>query len=120
MITELRSVNEFQELLKSNQCLVIIKFGAVWCGPCKDIEPDVNHFFLRAPSNVQCVMLDIDKFPQVYGFLKSKKMVNGIPAVLCYYKDNLNYVPDDFVIGSNKQELYSFFDRCRQFAIENS
>ena len=106
--------------MKSNPCLVIIKFGAVWCGPCKDIEVDVHDFFVAAPpSKVQCVMLDIDKFPQIYSFLKSKKMVNGIPAILCYHKNNLNYIPDDFVIGSNKHELYDFFDRCIKFVIEN-
>jgi thioredoxin-like negative regulator of GroEL len=119
MITELRSVDDFQELLNSNQCLVIIKFGAEWCGPCKDIEKDVHDFFVTAPKNVQCLMVDIDKFPTVYGFLKTKKMVNGIPAILCYHKGNLNYVPDDFVIGSNRQELYNFFDRCVKYVIEH-
>lgn len=114
MITSIKSVVEFQQLLQNNKGLFIIKFSATWCGPCKLIEQDVHKFFTEAPSNVQCAMIDIDECPVIYGFLKTKKMVNGVPALLCYYKGNVNYVPDDFVIGANKNELYMFFERCRQ------
>lgn len=117
MITNIKSVIEFRQLLQINKGLFIIKFGATWCGPCKLIERDVYKFFMDAPTNVQCAMIDIDECPELYGFLKTKKMVNGVPALLCYYKGNINYVPDDFVIGADKNELYLFFDRCRQQAL---
>ena len=34
------------------------------------------------PENVICADIDIDENFDVYTFLKSKRMVNGIPAVL--------------------------------------
>ena len=114
MITEINSVQEFQQLLNINPGLFIIKFGAEWCGPCKTIERDVTAFFRGAPPQVQCAMIDIDKCPTIYGYLKSRKMVNGVPEILCYYKGNTDFVPDDFIIGANKHELKLFFDRCIQ------
>ena len=38
-------------------------------------------------------------------------MINGIPAILCYYKDNHNYVPDDIVIGADVPQINAFFTR---------
>jgi hypothetical protein len=48
----------------------------------------------------------------LYSFLKSKKMVNGIPAILCYHKGNENYIPNDMVTGADPVELHKFFKRC--------
>ena len=118
IITDIKSVDEFHKLLEKNNGLFIVKFGAVWCSPCKVIEKDVNTFFASAPPNVTCAIIDVDKSPSLYGFLKSKKMVNGVPAILCYHKGNCKYVPDDFTIGSDKTQLYAFFDRCRKQATE--
>jgi len=114
IIRDIRSVDDFHSLLEKNPGLFILKLGAVWCGPCKVIEGDVNRFFSTAPPDVQCAIIDIDQCPHLYVYLKSKKMVNGVPAVLSYVKGNTSYVPDDFVIGANKNELYKFFDRCRE------
>jgi thioredoxin-like negative regulator of GroEL len=117
IITEITDVKHFGSLIENNPGLFIIKFGADWCGPCKLIDKDVETFFNRAPENVQCALIDVDTSFEIYSFLKTKKMVNGIPAILCYYKGNLNYIPDDTVIGANKAELYAFFERCVQKSI---
>ena len=39
-------------------------------------------------------------------------MVNGIPAILCYEKGNVNYVPNDVVIGADPEQVGAFFKRC--------
>ena len=41
-------------------------------------------------------------------------MVNGVPAILCYNKGTLTYVPDDFIIGANEEQINLFFTRCLQ------
>jgi hypothetical protein len=81
------------------------------------IKKDVESFFSVAPPNVQCVDIDIDKYPAVYGYLKTKKMVNGVPAILCYYKGNCKYIPDDYVLGADKKQLYDFFQRCSDYLL---
>ena len=44
--------------------------------------------------------------------MKSKKMVNGIPAILMYRKGNTSFIPDDSVSGSSPVDLDNFFRRC--------
>jgi hypothetical protein len=39
-------------------------------------------------------------------------MVNGIPVLLCYKKDNFTYIPDDVITGSDAGQLHQFFKRC--------
>ena len=112
ILTEIRNVAHFAEILKTNPGIIIIKFGAEWCGPCKQIERLVFDSFSRMPNNVQCFIIDVDICFDIYSFLKTKKMLNGIPALLCYYKENINYIPDDSVIGANVPQLNMFFQRC--------
>lgn len=113
-ITEILSLTDFTVLLRSNPGLLIIKFGAEWCGPCKKIEGLVNEWYAKMPDNVQTAIIDVDDCFELYGFLKSKKRVNGIPVILCYYKGNLNYISDDTVIGADVNEINLFFERCLQ------
>jgi thiol-disulfide isomerase/thioredoxin len=112
ILTEINSVKDFSEILESNPGIVIIKFGAEWCGPCKKIEAQVNASMNLMPDNVQCYIIDVDECFEIYAYLKSKKMVNGIPAILAYYKNNLSYIPSDSVLGANSDEVVLFFNRC--------
>ena len=112
IITKIATVAQFQQILADNPGVFLLKFTATWCGPCKTIEPLVMDVFRKLPANFQCANIDIDQCPEIYNFLKNKKMVNGIPVILCYRKGNLKYIPDDSVIGSNMSQLKMFFDRC--------
>ena len=112
IVSEIASRDAFIRLLEHNTGLVVIKFGAKWCGPCRTIEHDVHDFFLKSPNTVICCDIDIDVCYDVYSYLKSKKMVNGIPVLLCYKKGNRTFIPDLSVTGSSKPELYDFFRKC--------
>ena len=116
-VTDLPSLQSFSELLQANPGLVILKFGADWCGPCKRIEPLVHGWYERIAadpffsSRVVCGLIDVDVNFEVYGFLKNKRRINGIPAILCYYRGNVNYIPDDMTAGSDDQQTSAFFER---------
>jgi len=112
ILTEIRDRNNFAEILQSNPGLIFIKFGAEWCGPCRTINAGVHAYFQRMPDNVQTAIIDIDQCTDVYSFLKAKRVVNGVPVILCYKKDNTNYIPDDIVIGADKNKINEFFIRC--------
>jgi thiol-disulfide isomerase/thioredoxin len=103
---------KFLELLKLNKGLIIIKFGASWCKPCQIIKPIVEGFFASSPHEVLCCDIDVDTHFDLYSFLKSKRMVNGIPVIFCYKRGNLGYAPDDSVTGADPKDLDSFFKRC--------
>lgn len=112
VITSVPDLAAFQEIMDINPGLIIIKLGAVWCGPCQVIKQDIEEMFEMMPSNVQCLSIDIDDNLDFYSFLKKKRVVNGVPAILCYKRGNLSNVPDDYAIGANKEKLKAFRDRC--------
>lgn len=112
IISGIPSRKEFFDLLAVNPGLIVIKLGATWCGPCKKIAPALEGFFATSPDNVLCADLDVDECDDLYAMMKSKKMVNGIPVVLCYKKGNTSYIPDDSVTGADPAKLSAFFHRC--------
>jgi thioredoxin-like negative regulator of GroEL len=112
VISEIANRDAFFTLLQHNPGLIVIKLGAEWCGPCKTIKSAVDGFFASSPPEVVCADIDVDKSFDFYSFLKSKKMVNGIPVILCYKKTNTTYIPDDINTGSDAGQLHQFFIRC--------
>jgi len=112
VITVFGNQNDFLELLKVNPGLIVIKFGATWCGPCKSIAPVIEAFFGSSPDSVICADIDVDESFDLYSFMKSKRMVNGIPVLLCYKRGNIGFAPDDMVTGASPNDLDAFFKRC--------
>lgn len=112
IIEDVPTKEEFGKLLIENPGLLILKFGATWCGPCKKIEPIIDEWLQKLPDNVQFCMIDIDDCFELYAFLQKKKMINGVPGILCYYRQNLTHIPNDSVIGADFGQVNLFFDRC--------
>ena len=108
----IENASQLLQILKNNESLVILRFTATWCGPCKRIEPVVQGWLQSMPATVNFYTLDVDKNPEIYSFLKSKKRVNGIPAILCYTHGNYSYIPDEFVIDGDVDRVNRFFYKC--------
>ena len=88
------------------------EIGSNMCGPCKKIAPVLEGFFATSPDNVLCADIDVDECDDLYAMMKSKRMVNGIPVILCYKKGNTSYIPDDSVTGADPGKISAFFKRC--------
>ena len=104
------------EALEHNE-LIIIKFTADWCGPCKLIKDMCIQFEKTKPPSIQYYEINIDESIELYMKLKKMKMVNGIPALLAY-KGGIKeywYIPDDVHIGSDKKGLSQFFEKCIKY-----
>ena len=41
--------------------------------------------------------------------LKTKRVVNGVPAILVYFEENDQIYPDEFVLGANIDEIECLF-----------
>jgi thioredoxin-like negative regulator of GroEL len=118
IISKLDKLTDMMKCLQENPGIFIMKLGAEWCGPCKRIEGLVKSCMDQAPANVQCAIIDVDDSIEIYSFLKNRRTINGIPAILAYYKGNLNYIPDDMVIGSDQNQVIAFFQRCYKEAAQ--
>jgi thiol-disulfide isomerase/thioredoxin len=110
--TEIADRNEFQTILDNNEGIVIIKFGATWCNPCKTIAPFVKEMVNKLPNTFTVYDLDIDDNFEVYAFLKSKKMVSGIPTLLAYYRENKSFASSQCVSGTDENAYKQFFIKC--------
>ena len=119
VISEIANREAFFTLLQHNPGLIILKLGSSWCSPCAKIKPAVHAFFATSPPEVVCADIDVDKSFDFYSFLKSKKMVNGIPVLLCYKKGNVTYIPDDIITGADPQGLHQFFTRCGKHLMDS-
>jgi thiol-disulfide isomerase/thioredoxin len=114
IITEIEDRKQFHDILKNNNSF-ILKFGAEWCGPCKKIKTLFYDLVNTLPSDVLVGDIDVDHSFDIYAFLKSKKMVNGIPVILGYKRDNENYIPDASVTGTNINEINNFFETIKSW-----
>ena len=95
--------------------IIVVKFGAEWCGPCKKIKPLWNEWISLIPNNIVIVDIDIDESIDLYVQLKAKKMVKGVPTILVFYGDVKReqwYIPDDSVSGGNEGDVKNFMTRC--------
>lgn len=112
--TKITKRDELKNLLENeNPGVIILKFGATWCGPCKLIENFVQNQLSQLPQDIINVLkIDIDEAFDIYGFLKTKKVLKGVPTILAYFQGNAGCFPDDMVSGTNEPEISAFFARC--------
>ena len=110
-------VEKFKEQLtnmKKNEVL-LVKFSAEWCKPCKKIKPFVDNMYNSFPDNIIIVEIDIDESLDLYMIFKSKKMLTGVPTLFAFHGDitkenNLWYVPERSISGSNEEEILDFMN----------
>jgi len=120
VITDLNS-KEFQRLVNglSNNILVI-KFTAEWCGPCKKIKPTVDQWFNTLPGNVILAEIDIDENLDLYMAFKRIKQIKGVPTIFAYYGNRTEenkFLPNDSVSGADLMMVNAFFERAATVAI---
>ena len=100
--------------IRENQGVLLFKFTAQWCGPCKRIAPLVEERVIAIAEtykNFKYVEIDVDEAFDVYAYLRSKKLVTAIPTMLVYVKGNQSIFQDEGHIGSDEQGTVDFFNR---------
>ena len=72
--------NDFAEKVLKASRPVLVDFGAVWCGPCKMIEPIVDELSTEYDGKMDFTKMDVDASPQTaiqFG-------IRSIPALLVF------------------------------------
>ena len=73
------SAAEFESELKESG-LVLAKFGATWCGPCKQIDGELSRMAGSPPAGARIVVIDVDEEPA----LAEKYKVSSIPHLIMF------------------------------------
>ena len=105
------SRNDFISVLEKNPGILIFKFTANWCGPCKKIKEYSYKKSNDLPEHITMFEVDVDESFDLYAFLKHKKMVNGIPVFLAYAR-GITQGPIASVTGAGVAEIEAFFAAC--------
>jgi thiol-disulfide isomerase/thioredoxin len=113
---EIEGMSGLNELIANNPGILVIKLGATWCAPCKKIkdiaQQKMDELKTMFGERAKIIEIDIDDCFEVYATLKTKRIVNGIPAILCWHQDNVTLRPSDFINDSNPNEVALLFERC--------
>ena len=81
-MSDLAHVNEAdfqQEVLEASQP-VLVDFTAVWCGPCKMLDPVVKQLAQEWAGKIKVVELDVDNNPN----LAMQYQVMGVPTLMLF------------------------------------
>jgi len=111
--------NDLLNLIKNldKKQIIIIKFTASWCMPCKTIEQICNKYIKDLPKSILYYEIDIDNSIELYLKFKKNRMLNGIPSIFAFYpiEKDIWYIPDDSVLGSDINKVEEFFNRCLNY-----
>jgi thiol-disulfide isomerase/thioredoxin len=103
--------NQLSEILQNNVNLVILRFTAAWCGPCKRIEPLIESWPYRNDDGIAFYDLDIDTNVDIYSFFKTKRRLNGVPAIMAFSRGNVSIFADEFVSSGSLKDVERFLDK---------
>ena len=76
---ELTEENFTAEVLES-ELPVVVDFGAVWCGPCKMLDPVVEELAGDWAGKVKFTHIDVDHNPN----LTMKFSIMGVPTLILF------------------------------------
>lgn len=83
-MADITHVNEdsFENEVLQAEVPVLVDFTAVWCGPCKMLDPVVKEIASDWEGRVKVVKLDVDNNPN----LAMDYQVMGVPTLMLFAK----------------------------------
>ena len=115
IITAMTPTDLQQLQTNAKNSLIVVKFGAEWCKPCKLIKPLCEQWSATCPPHIIYADIDIDESMDLYIAFKNKKMVRGVPTILAFNTSLSRdqwYIPDFSVEGGDVEAVKKFFDKC--------
>lgn len=72
---------EFNEILENNN-VVVVKFSATWCNPCKTMEPILEDIANKFEGKIKVVDIDVDDSSEI----TTQYRIKNIPTII-YFKN---------------------------------
>ena len=104
VVEQIKSIEQFKEILTNNpNRLIVVDFGAPWCGPCRQIAPFFHDLAARHQQVATFLYVDADELPD----LASGCQVQAFPTFL-FFK---NSVVLGQVQGANREQLTAYVQK---------
>lgn len=102
-VKTIHNLEEFHEVLQSETRIVLLKASALWCGPCRMIEPYWEELASGDLTKAFAFFeIDVDEAPDVAEYCG----VTAMPTFFAYSKG----VKLEYVTGANKVKLLEFLN----------
>ncbi len=87
MLKRLRSNGEFESFLRDNQDqLMLVKFFTVWCGPCKNLQENIEKL-LEEKKDLVVLEIDAEMFPELAQ--RPDFNVYSVPTIFLFWKGKM-------------------------------
>ena len=91
----------------------VLKFGAVWCGPCKTIEPYVKELEEKYKINVRRFYHESDQD------IFEEFNIEALPTFILIFDDEEQAEELDRVEGCDREGIARLFKECVRHRKEN-
>lgn len=82
---------ELKQILDNNE-YVVLKFGAEWCGPCKQIAPVLEQLADEYQDRIKYVSIDVEESTEITAEYK----IRNVPTIIFIKKSEIQ----DKAVGS--------------------
>ncbi len=86
----------FNEVL-TNNAVVVVDFGAAWCGPCKSLQPIIDKIATAYEGRAAVGKIDIEESPET----TEEFAIRSVPTIL-FFK-NGEMVPGKKIVGATSE-----------------
>ena len=94
----------FKEVL-ANNAVVVVDFGAAWCGPCKSLSPVIDKIATAYEGRAAVGKVDIEESPET----TEEFAIRSVPTIL-FFK-NGEMVPGKKIVGAtNEAKITAIID----------
>ena len=76
----------FAEKINSDKP-TLVDFHAIWCGPCKMMEPVLKSVHQKLSDKITFLKVDIDKNPQA----ANAYQIRGVPTLILFQKGQIKW-----------------------------
>jgi thioredoxin 1 len=94
----------FESEVLTSASPVLVDFSAVWCGPCKKLEPIVHEIAAEYQNRLKVVKVDVDNSPSI----AAKFGVLSVPTLMIFHGGK---VKDQYVGVLSKKQLADRVDK---------
>ena len=86
----------FKEVL-ANNAVVVVDFGAAWCGPCKSLQPVIDKIATAYEGRAAVGKVDIEESPET----TEEFAIRSVPTILFFKNGAL--VPGKKIVGATSE-----------------
>ncbi len=75
----MHGMETFNQIINSDKP-VLVDFHATWCGPCKQMAPELTKFARANAEKLRVIKVDVDKNPEASGNYR----IQGVPTLILF------------------------------------